>query len=64
MLVFLTRQISLELLDVLDEVIKLDLSSLEEILRLWEWEYTLICTCMLKRKENQTVLVKMSSISQ
>lgn len=45
-----TSQISLQLPDVLGEVIKLDLGSLEEILRLRHREHTLICTGMLQQK--------------
>lgn len=44
-----TSQISLQLPDVLDQVLKLHLSSLEEILRLRQREHTLFCADMLEQ---------------
>lgn len=44
-----TSQIFLQLPDVLAEVVKLNLSSLEEILRLRHREHTLVCAGMLEQ---------------
>lgn len=44
-----TGQVFLQLSGVLDEVLKLHLSSLEEILRLRQREHTLVCAGMLKQ---------------
>lgn len=43
-----TSQISLEFSDVLGEVVKLHLSSLEDVLRLRQRKHTLLCTGMLE----------------